>query len=371
MTKKKLNIPNSNVSIKPYKPVTIENPLLDHQVQTEFKSYLAFKLAFTTPLHISRGGEDYEKSLTVLHSDTIKSALYVMHRQLNDNPLDVKDFFDAFSISSAFPFYKDEYFFPKPFGIKLPQLEGEQEGDSKNAKKYKKVSYVAKGHFERMINGNAGNCIENKIISKGEFLADGNYSLEPELNPIIMTKATQSRVSISRTGMEDPTPYDVERIYFGAGAGLYFLVQFNEGAELNMEQLKSCIDLLGDTGVGTDKSVGNGQFEVSKHTIYLNVPTENISHHMALGLYCPEKVEIADSLDNWNYSLIQRGGWLSNPENQADSTLHKSSVHMMLEGSLVPNAINPVGKYADLAPTKNYNHPVLREGRPMFIPVIA
>ena len=41
------------------------------------KKYQIAKLQFTSPLHLSKGKTTLDESLDVLHSDTLKSALFV------------------------------------------------------------------------------------------------------------------------------------------------------------------------------------------------------------------------------------------------------------------------------------------------------
>jgi CRISPR-associated protein Csm4 len=65
-------------------------------------------------------------------------------------------------------------------------------------------------------------------------------------------------VAISRDHCTDSEPYYVDKIFFHKNAGLFFLV---EAEEKTLEMLKAAMRLLSDNGIGTDRNVGNGQFE--------------------------------------------------------------------------------------------------------------
>ena len=67
------------------------------------------KLAFEMPLHLSKGKGGNESSADILHSDTIKSAIYAIGKQYLQEAFP-ENFLDRFFISSAFPYYREEYF---------------------------------------------------------------------------------------------------------------------------------------------------------------------------------------------------------------------------------------------------------------------
>ena len=65
------------------------------------------------PLHLSDGRSIYYSSQERLHSDTIKNAIYVSAAKLiGDEVYQDPGFYDSFRVSSAFPFFMDEFFLP-------------------------------------------------------------------------------------------------------------------------------------------------------------------------------------------------------------------------------------------------------------------
>ena len=325
---------------------------------------------FKGGLHLSRGLTNaYDKSLDTLHSDTIKSALFVSALSLYGPEQVNERFLESFKISSAFPFFnsktkeKSLYFFPKPEINRLPIDIMEHEGKEK---KLKKLKYLEKGLFERIIAGEAS------ILSSEDF--SGAYAAAPELRlratllkegceDITLTHPYQ-HVSISRDHSTDSEPYYVDKIFFHDNAGLFFLVEA-EGETLYM--LKAAMRLLADNGIGTDRNVGNGQFEAGFDQIELNVPAQ-AECEMALSLYCPIREEVGQqALERAYYSLVKRGGYVSSPEREEHQTLRKKSIYMFGEGSLFPSHSDRKGKIVNLKPDyKGFDHPVWRDGQAIF-----
>lgn len=62
-----------------------------------------------SPLHIGTGRENYDSSASELHSDTLSSALAAVGVETGMSG-NVEDFLTSFSMSSAFPFYRDIFF---------------------------------------------------------------------------------------------------------------------------------------------------------------------------------------------------------------------------------------------------------------------
>ncbi|MBP6665190.1 MAG: type III-A CRISPR-associated RAMP protein Csm4 [Chitinophagales bacterium] len=326
---------------------------------------------FKGPLHLSFGKEDnYDQTQTLLHSDTLKSAIAVCALQLGlcKGGEDVKTFMESFSISSAYPMAKvkdsNHYFFPKPIIAQRLTVEGDD-------KKAKKVKYVDKDLFEKLLTCKQSITTDNV---KGDFA----FAVEPDKNEDFEVFDTDGyqHVAIPRDGISDSNPYIVDKLYFNEGCGLFFLTDAQGNT---LKSLKACIKLLADNGIGTDRTTGHGQFEFDEqtdvNTISFKLP-DNATHQMSLSLYCPQKTEI-EELDTSYYDLIKRGGYIASPENDNHLSIRKKSVYMFVEGSLFPNSGSRKGKIVDLMPNKvalqesgqsEIGHPVWRDGTSIFLP---
>jgi CRISPR-associated protein Csm4 len=329
--------------------------------------YKIFKLHFHSPLHLSKGKEDdYGESEQVIHSDTLKSALYVCALKLFGTSIVGEDdsFFKSFRISSAFPFFKEELFFPKPM-LLLQPFQKDDISEEKQAKTHKKISFLGKRYFEDLIGKNTLSIQKKHLFSNGRFVSDHQdvFSLGDEP---ILTSEVQQRVSVPSDYAQDPIPYYVDRLFFHDEAGLWFAF---EGSEEAASMVEKALKLLGDEGVGTDRAVGNGQFSSSIGEVDLDLP-QNTSHQLVLSLYCPEKTELGSiSLHTSSYGLIKRGGYLASPAKAEHLTLRKKSVHMFSEGSVLAVTEPLVGKIENLRPTfSGLTQNVWRDGQAFSIP---
>lgn len=316
------------------------------------------KLHFVSPLHISKGAEDYSESDDLVHSDTLKSALFVSYYQLFQD-MD-SGFFDKFMLSSAFPFFGETLFLPKPF-IRLT-LNIKEENPS-NIKKLKKLQWLDKTLFEKCIHNEKADISADNFSKNGKFVS---FNFNKEYSPKIYTKEEQARVKVNY--QTDNEPFALERIYFEKNAGLYVLVQCKE--DFLHQKLLPAFRLLGENGLGSYKTTGNGQFEpVLEKPTALRVP-QNSDYLLNLSLYCPSQQEAENhlQLNKSSYQLLKRGGYIANPEDTSKMSWRKKSVYMFQEGSVFKGN-HLKGKLADLKPD-GLPHPIYREGRPVFIPVV-
>ncbi len=318
---------------------------------------ILIKLKFTSPLHLSRGKSGLDESYDVLHSDTLKSALFVCAMQLYDNQIDRENFLEKFTISSGFPFNEKELFFPKP--ALLPDTFYIKD-DKENIKDIKKIKYISQSLFEKLLQGNFKPFSKNDIY-ESDFLSDKKLEKKPFKNEVVQ------RVTVSRSYENEGNTFYTDRIFFNKNCGLFVLLNVDNQAL--KEKTKAAFRLLGDNGIGSDKSVGNGQFEMEWIDDFKLAEVENPTHQIAMSLYLPTKEEIDNiDLDKSAYSLIKRGGYIANPEDFNNSVLRKKSIYMFSEGSVFSQNADLQGNIADLNPSNRpLIHPIWRDGRGLFL----
>jgi CRISPR-associated protein Csm4 len=334
------------------------------------QTYKIFKLHFHSPLHLSKGKEDdYGESEQVLHSDTLKSALYVCARKLFGGEAigDDDSFFKRFRISSAFPFYEGELFFPKPM-LRLQPFDTNEISEEKQGKSHKKIGFLGKNYFEDLIGANKLTIQQAHLVSGGKFVSNHPDVLELDNAPILKADV-QQRVTIPADYAQDPLPYYVDRIFFNEGAGLWFAVDNNDDGIF--EIIEKTLKLLGDEGIGTDRAVGNGHFVTTTDTVHLKLP-DNATHQLLLSLYCPQQSELNKSLLLMSsYGLLKRGGYLASPDKAEHLTLRKKSVYMFTEGSVFETTAPLTGKIENLKPTySGLSQNVWRDGLAFSIPTL-
>ncbi len=334
------------------------------------KSLDVIYFEFTTPLHISNARADYGVSERTIHSDTLYAAIMQSWALLGKEEWITKEV--SFTLSSLFPYTIDKttkqkiHFFAKPF-FQAPR-NSSKEIATEDAKKFKKIKYVDIFHFEKYINKQA--------IDTGVDAIKGNYQVAKNINinPNFISSEVQPRIIRPRNESEDTKPFYAEKLFFEKGSGMYCLCNFEN--EQTRNQVKAALTLLADNGLGTDRSIGNGCFNLSFGKITLDIPT-NSQFVMNLSLFCPENKEALALLLNdekVRYEIVKRGGWISEPHN----TYRKRSIYMFQEGSVfnrTSTTIFSMGKTVNLKPSNELlptkiDNPIWRVGKSLFIPVL-
>ncbi len=328
------------------------------------------RFRFTTPLHLSNIRADYGKTEKIIHSDTLHAAVMQtmafmgMSGLISDSP--------GWIFSSLFPYYRDNlkqysYFFRKPLFLSDAEKDFLNNPDHyKDAKNYKKVEYLAKNEFEGLL-------INGYIKPNPEKIQKPLYDQNGITLDDIYTSDVNPRINKPRTFIKsDPEIFYMERIYFKPEGGLFAIVHFKDPSKRAL--LNQLLDILGETGIGTDRNIGNGKFIPEWDKIEIEIP-DQAAYMMNLSLFLPaDKSELEKmTSEKACWKLIKRGGWISEPYN----TYRKKSVFMFSEGSVFRNNITDMiirGNTANLKPElpqsmKQVENDVFRVGQSMFFPI--
>ncbi|WP_240624917.1 type III-A CRISPR-associated RAMP protein Csm4 [Staphylococcus debuckii] len=193
-----------------------------------------YKLHFTTPVHF--GEKRLSDSQPVIAADTLFSALFIETLNLG---LDTDFLLNDLKISDTFPFFKDNYYFPKP----LMKIES-QHKDETNYKVFKKLKFLPVNQFNSYIAGEIDSTEAERITSDFQ----------------LGEKELLTKVSLQNNEKEggDAEPYSVGLFRYHPDAGLYFIAKGSENA---LNSLNEVIDALQYSGIGGKRSAGYGQFE--------------------------------------------------------------------------------------------------------------
>ncbi len=328
--------------------------------------WLVYRLHFKSPLHIGEEGIGAEKIVPYIPSDTLWGAVASAHVTLG-LPFDFAK--PPFAISSAFPFVQNHYFFPVPLGGLDGLLKQAAEQDEIWIKKIKKINYLEKSVFEQIISGQKLQL--NRLFipeAQDEFLVNARQLAE--LFPIYRIYEVP-RITVDR--LQDSAAegqiFYFSQMVFQEQAGLFFMAHFaNEQAQKHLE---AALHLLGDEGLGADRTVGRGFFEVEKTEVELNLP-EKPNAFTTLSLYFPKQDELKLLLnDQVRYRLVKRKGYAAHVGVRGK---RRGMVRMFAEGSLFvqPPPKTPIGEIPiviERSPEKGIPFPVYRYGRAFTIPV--
>lgn len=317
--------------------------------------YKIIKLCNLSPLHIGTGRDNYATSTEELGSDTLSAALTAILAQVSGD-IDAHAFMSSFAISSAFPFIGEQLFLPKPLG----RLAVDGCDKETIRKKLKKLKYIELSQWQQIVSGQALQITEEQL--SGEFLlAKGSNSEKP-----YSTQVNQ-RVTVSRDE-GDATPFYFKWQYYSPAAGLFCIVDANEQT---MSLIQKLFELLGETGIGSDKSIGGGKFTIETADIELP-QIEAADATLLLSHYIPTKDELESlDLETARYELLHRSGYMAGSTIPEFQHLLKKSIYMFKSSSIFSGVHNLKGKIADVTPSWNDErmHKVLRSGRPITLPV--
>lgn len=296
-----------------------------------------YKLHFSSPLHVSAGGFGLEHSATHIQSDKLYSAICTAAAELfSQSDLDTY-FFDEIQpkiyISSAFPFYGTACFFPKPLSFQPSNVKTLEYAAQK---KLKSVKYVSES-------------ILQDILQQPEQVAFGDKGDDKEEHDFI-NSACWSKTATERFVHEEETPRVVldrisqaSQIFFFAQVnfeketGLHFMAHFEN--ETAMQYFEAALSLLQDTGIGADRTVGKGLFELEK-VGQITLPTASQANAiLLLSNYIPTETEFAAmNLSESAYDIRNRGGWVFQHD------YRRKTLRAFTEGSVLHTS-NPLVNY--------------------------
>lgn len=318
------------------------------------RQFNVIKMCDMSPLHIGDGRDCHDSSSLELHSDTLTAALAAMGIAAGAFS-DAREFLSSFRMSSAFPYHKGDYFLPKPQG-RICMTADDAEAAHKYRKRLKSIKYVEKTLWDKMLKGESLRL--DAIQAIGDVLAPACSGA----GSIRMSQVSQ-RVSAPHDGGE-ATPFFFDWLYYAKDAGLYCITDADGG---QMDLLIKLFGLLGEEGIGTDKSAGGGKFNIKCGTIEIDEP-DDADCTMLLSLYIPTEEETGILLAGApRYSILPRGGYMAGSSVERLRHLRKKGIYMFGEGSVFHTVMALGGKIVDLRPDCDDTeaHPVLRCGMPL------
>jgi CRISPR type III-A-associated RAMP protein Csm4 len=322
-------------------------------------TFTVVKLSFQSPLHIGLGRDYYDFSAKDLHSDTLTAALASV-RAMNGKTENLEEFLSSFTISSAFPFCKGQYFLPKPVGRLPISVVGKEEQAYR--KQLKGLNFLEAELWKQLMTGHQIEVEEGQL--QGEFL-----TANPDDFSLPYKHQVTQRARVPREGEMDVEMFFFDWTFFQKESGFYCLL---DAPNECIEEIKNLFVQLGEWGLGSSRSVGGGKFEVTFDTLTIDTAVD-ADGVVLLSTFVPTPEE-HQSID-WQqsrYSLIKRDGFISGSNQTNLRHLWKRSVYMVNVGSLLCTSKMIQGKVMDLRPKETgmeQMHAVYRSGRGLCIPI--
>ena len=326
------------------------------------ENYTIYRLTFKTQLHLGRasgpaqeGSLGLEKTETYIPADTLFSAICQMWTTFYDTA-SLTTFLNSytedrgvlpFMLTSAFPFAKDVYLFPKPLTLSTP------------TKKSKRVRFVSQSIFQNIISGNSPEFNENQLVNGEQVWVSPKEREQLETSDdndfTIWTTNIRPRVTLGSRNSGSEI-WHVQTVQFNTNCGLWFAAQFD--SDETKHKIETLLRVLGDTGIGGERNAGYGMFDFAETT--LEIPTSEVGgQFVTLSSICPQSPEQLAQLLTGDiaYTLNPLTGWVSS----TGTTSRRKQVSMFAEGSVLHASGMPIGRLVDLRPD-NYEHSVYRYG---------
>jgi CRISPR-associated protein Csm4 len=303
------------------------------------------KLRFRAPLHIGSSTLGEEDTYDYAPSDTLFSAL--CHAYLGafgvDDLVELLGRFDSrnleppFLVSSAFPYCGDTLFLPLP---RLAPKERAGETERGDRKLLKDAAWVSLEDFTRLLDGGAPAGIE----------ANRDRLPRKELLPRVALDRESSNSSI----------YYVRRAAFPENGGLWALLDVRD--ETLESRLRQSLHLLGDMGLGGERTMGCGFFEpeFAEPPQALTRLLDGEAPYIALSRVSPGPEEAAAKVER--YTLVESRGWMQSPTGLQRK---RRSAWFFAEGSTFAERVR--GRLLDVTPQDGPGHPVYRYGFGMYL----
>ena len=316
--------------------------------------------------HLGERGIGLEETAEIVHADTLHAALATVWALLYGASSLVEDFLrptdPPILISSAFPFAGPVRFYPRPM-LPLPTEATEERED---ARSLKDVAFVSEGLLALHLKGSP--------YPRWETLHDGRVILLPEEADALREAINQDAlddvrfwqvVQVPRVALDVPTNrsniWHFGRVTFRQGAGYFFRVRYRSPEVA--ERFRAVVCLLGDTGLGGDRTSGHGLFTTHFEAASPLGVTESDRFVTLAPLYPPRDQVSRLVGEACRYRWLTRGGWIGS---LSATPYRRRAVRMFAEGSVLTGSPGELwGALVDVTPTETPDplpHRVYRYG---------
>jgi len=329
--------------------------------------YLLIKLSPRSSLHLGQREQWLEGSRTYIPSDTIFSALchchLLLYGEVESLLAEFKDGDPPFLLSSVFPRWGDDLYFPLPKN----QLAADKD--------LKKLKFVNQTLLFRLLSGEKLQDLKDELeinhelkclplIKKERNVDEAEdqkksraLSQELDLDDRCWQLEDIPRVALNRLNNHPGENFfHFGQVTYAQDAGLFILVEVRN--EKWQQKIEALFRLMCDEGIGGDRTCGKGLF---RQPVFLDFEPLHIAEPNAaysLSAYFPRPEEIA-GLDESFYELEERKGYIFSPLNRS---LRRRSIRVFTEGCVFSHKGQRIGRLENIAPDIFNAHPVYRYG---------
>jgi CRISPR-associated protein Csm4 len=323
---------------------------------------------------LGRGRQESTEIDPLPRSDTLTAALFSLWPHLfPEDAIEQLAQEPPFALSSALPWIEGDgqidYFLPCPLGL-LDNLARE----AKERKSIKKISHLTPELIRRQTSGELLDTKRGRRYGEKQVKEIRLWSHRPadedNSDRPFQRRAERLRLTVDRLGGGSVPGllFDFAAVEFAPHCGGAVFTWFR--SEDIRRKVEAVLTLLGEEGLGGDRTAGLGRFKVVAQE-EVSFPDLGTGGRLLLSLYHPTTAEVeAGVLDRARYDLITRGGWVTAP---GAMSLRRRPVRMLREGSVILD----LGKelYGDAScvlnplPELGLLHPIFRGGPALTLPI--
>lgn len=323
-----------------------------------------YRLRFTGPIHFGVTGIGLENSDIRLRSDGVTSALinaFAVLDEADDAVAALRAERPAFVLSSLFPYGTVDSgppIFTLPRPMVAPPLK--EPVRREQAKELKQLRWLTPTQTSRWLNGpELGTEELGDILDHARSIGRGWW--KDDLHP---------RVALDRDSQNSQI-WLCGTITFAEGCGLYGLIQVND--ESWMPRLEAAFRVLGDMGIGGERTYGMGLFRFQGFEVPASewdpLLKAHTSRRILLSAYHPTEAERATLPSPWKaWEFFESRGYITT--GRMATTLKRKRVRFLAEGSVATHPVR--GDLADvtpnIAPNFGITHRIYRSGLAFIVP---
>ncbi len=340
------------------------------------KTYL-YHLEFPAGAHFGRQGIGLEETQEVVSSDSLTSALINAFALMGEAPQVLEALSGrkpSFLLSSLFPYGPEGlgdgrrrlYAVPRP--LTSPKVQ-HPSVLQRAGKDLKKIRHLEPADTLRWLNGAPMAAAELEALRQRAHRLARTWDAESGHGWSAVS--LRPRVALDR-GAQNSVIWWCGVVHFRRGAGLYGLVRFQD--EAWRDPLEAAFRLLGDMGLGGERTYGLGGFRFDRF-----LPLEEVwpevkrpqkpTRYLLLSRYAPTAEELGrlpSVLNAWDMEE-SRGFVVSG---RYATTLKRKRVRFLTEGSVATEALS--GRLVDVTPEHGpalgLPHRVYRSGLGFWFP---
>jgi CRISPR-associated protein Csm4 len=330
----------------------------------------AYQLTFSTPVHFGIEGIGQERVDQMVRSDTLWAAVVQKLMLLYDDEPESLCRESGFAVSSSFPVIAGRRFFPVPIGSLDKIMDTVAHMDTGqlpfDLKDLKKIRFLSEPLFRKIA---AGKELALADINKNSVFPPPASELNASKDEsITLLKTTQRpRVAVDQVygGVCEGAFFYCTDQFFDNTSGLFFLASFDSTEK--QARFEAALRLLGDSGVGADRSIGRGCFSFTTEPFEFQSPAGSTAH-VLLSLYHPTRNEVDQGIlagKQSAYSLMRRSGHAGS---HGAHQFRRADCWMLTEGAVLPFA--PEGQIPCVLERSDYiPHNVYRYGKAFCLPM--